>query len=725
MSSAATTAIPKVRRPSRWSKLRELVPHGRGLPEEEWNRRHRGLLIILWINAVGTTIFGLAQGYGAGHTLAESMLMFLFAAIATPRRFGRNVRMAAVASGLLTGSALLVHFSGGYIEFHFHFFVVIALLGLYQHWLPFLLAIGYVLLHHGVGGVIDPQSVYNHPDGIAHPWKWAAIHAGFVLAASAATIFAWRYFEEEQGRRRDLLQVTEAALAQLPLPRLLDEVLRRVSEALKADTATISLWDESRRLVLRSARGALSDHNDELIPDGDFVAERIAASGKPVALHDTRANALGNPVHRERDVRSLAAVPLLVGGHAIGILDVGTVESRRFNRSDITLLELAADRIAPAIDRARLHERDHGIAVTLQRSLLPKELPELAGVTIGFRYEPAGESLEAGGDWYDAFTLPRGRIGVAMGDVVGRGTEAASLMGQLRTGLRAYAKEGHSPAASVARLSALARDLDDENMATLFYAEINPESMTVRYVNAGHPPALLVSADGRPRYIDDARSIPIGIAFVTDRPEGEAAIEPGCTLILYTDGLVEDRASGLEEGMDRLASVAVAHFADVESLCTSILEKVPPASAGDDDVAIMAIRFEPLIGPVLDLEYPAVPESAAQMRYVLERWLRENEVDSVSAQDVVIACNEAAANAIEHAYGPSSASFRLSAARANGEVDVSVLDTGRWRAPRGDSRGRGLMLMRALMDTVDIERGEAGTTVRMRKKGRDRAATPA
>lgn len=725
MSIASSASIPKTRLRSYWERLREVVPQGRGLPEEEWSRRHRGMLVILFINVVAVPIFGMAQGYSVLHSLGESSIVAVFAALALPHRFGRNLRSGAVAAGLLSAAALLVHFSGGYIEFHFYFFVVIALLALYQHWLPFLLAIAYVGVHHGIGGAIDPGSVYNHPDGIANPWKWAAIHAAFVLAAAAANVFAWRYFEAEQDRRRNLLRVTEAAIAQLPLPKLLDEVLLRVNEVLKADTTTISLWDEAGRLVIRSARGALSDHTGAVISAGDPVARQIATTRMPLVLQEVADQALANPVHRERQVHSLAAVPLLVAGNAIGMLDVGTAERRRFSRSDITLLELAADRIAPAIDRARLHDRDRGIALSLQRSLLPKNLPKVPGVSIAFRYQPAGESVEAGGDWYDAFTLPRGHIGIAMGDVVGRGTEAASLMGQLRTGLRAYAKEGHAPAASIARLGTLARELDKENMATLFYAEVDPDSMSLRYVNAGHPPPLLVTPGEEPRYLEGGRTTPIGVLPRKTPPEAKVSIAPGSTLVLYTDGLIESRITGLDEGMRQLVSVASNGARDADSLCDAIITEVPPESSGDDDVAVMAIRFEPTLGGMLELEYPAIPESAAQMRWVLERWLHENNVERNAVQDVVVACNEAAANAIEHAYGPSSANFRVSAARMDGHVNVAVADTGRWRAPRGHNRGRGLMLMRALMDTVDIERGERGTTVKMSKRGSGNGATPA
>jgi serine phosphatase RsbU (regulator of sigma subunit)/anti-sigma regulatory factor (Ser/Thr protein kinase) len=699
------------------ARVRDGLPRGRGLPAEDWNRRHRGILAVVWLHVAAIPAFGLAQGYGALHVAAETAPILAAALLGGWERLSRNARSSAVSIGLLTASAVLVHFSGGYIEFHFHFFAMIALLALYQHWLPFLLAIAYVAVHHGVGGVLDPDAVYNHPDGIAHPWKWAGIHAAFVLAASTANIFAWHYFEQEQAHRRDLLRLTEAALARLPLPELLEEVLLRVCEVLHADTATISLHDEHGRLVIEAARGGDVPDAEAVLALDDAVAAAVSTSRKPVALDEVDARAVANPVHRERGVTSLAGVPLLVGGTVIGVLDVGTVARRRFSSSDMTLLELAAERVAPAIDRARLYERDHRIAATLQRSLLPKDLPSLAGLTLAFRYEPAGESVEAGGDWYDAFPLSGGRIGLVMGDVVGRGTEAASLMGQLRTGLRAYAMEGHAPAEVLARLSRLARELDEDNMATVLYIELDTETMRARYASAGHLPPLIVSPAGETTFVEGRRGTPVGAPIEIRCPELEAQLEPGSTLVLYTDGLVEDRATGLEEGLAGLSEVAARERGrDLESLCDVLVREVPSKKVSDDDVAVLALRVEPSLSSELRLAYPAASESVSEMRRALERWLRERGADRSEAQQVVLACGEAAANAVEHAYGPGQASFEVVAEHRDGAVTVEVRDFGEWRTPRGVDRGRGLVLMQALMDEVDIDRRPDGTSVRMRRR---------
>jgi PAS domain S-box-containing protein len=193
------------------------LPHGRTLPEDVWQRRHRALLVILWIHAVGLPIFALGYGFSLFHSIAHGAVLASIGLVAIAARQHRRLAASAVSMGLITSSALLVHTWGGVIEGHFHFFVMIALLALYEDWLPFLLAAAYVVVHHGLMGALDPGGVYNHPDAAAHPWKWAAIHGGFVVAAGAASVAAWRMNEDLRAdTRRAYEQVSrsEARLAE-------------------------------------------------------------------------------------------------------------------------------------------------------------------------------------------------------------------------------------------------------------------------------------------------------------------------------------------------------------------------------------------------------------------------------------------------------------------------------------------------------------------------------
>jgi|GEM_PF-931603 len=182
------------------SQLRSALPEGRALPDDVWQYRHTGILALLWLHVIGIMCFALLTDEGVVHSVTEAAPVALCAVLATWKRLKRRLHSIIASVGLITSSAILVHLSGGYIEFHFHFFVMVAVIALYQDWTPFLLTIGYVVIHHGVMGVIDPTSVYNHPDAWANPWKWAAIHGAFIMGISVASIVSWRLNEAARAR---------------------------------------------------------------------------------------------------------------------------------------------------------------------------------------------------------------------------------------------------------------------------------------------------------------------------------------------------------------------------------------------------------------------------------------------------------------------------------------------------------------------------------------------
>jgi diguanylate cyclase (GGDEF)-like protein len=193
--AAASTARPALSR--RLARLRTAMPRGRMLPAHLLERRHRTIVAVLAAHVPGLLAFGLLRGYAFGHVLFDVGPVIMLSALAKSTRLPLRWRMVAACTGLVTCSALLVHLWGGVIEAHFHFFVVIGLLTLYQDWLPFLLAIAYVVVHHGLMGVLAPHSVYSNPDAALHPWRWALIHGGFVLAASLTHMASWRTNEEQ------------------------------------------------------------------------------------------------------------------------------------------------------------------------------------------------------------------------------------------------------------------------------------------------------------------------------------------------------------------------------------------------------------------------------------------------------------------------------------------------------------------------------------------------
>ena len=196
------------------SVIRDYLPRGQSLSDDVWLIRHRVLSTLLRVHVAGIFVFALVRGFSVSQSLTEAGVVAVFAVLASTDHRRRRFVSSMSALGLVTSSAVLVQLSGGLIEMHFHFFVMVGILTLYQDWLPFLLAIGFVVLHHGVLGLLDPYAVYNHPDAVAHPMVWALIHGGFVLAASAASVVAWR-LNEEHSYRDALTRLPNRALLQL------------------------------------------------------------------------------------------------------------------------------------------------------------------------------------------------------------------------------------------------------------------------------------------------------------------------------------------------------------------------------------------------------------------------------------------------------------------------------------------------------------------------------
>jgi sigma-B regulation protein RsbU (phosphoserine phosphatase) len=287
---------------------------------------------------------------------------------------------------------------------------------------------------------------------------------------------------------------SDPGLSELPLERLLDELLNRTQEALNVDTVAILLLDEeAQQLVARAAKGLEEEvERGVRIPIGRGFAGRIAAERVAIFIADVDHADILNPILREKGIRSLLGVPLIVEGHLVGVMHVGSLQPRTFVQNDVAVLQLAAARAAPAIERASLAARlahEHGVSITLQRSLLPKRLGSFVGATLAARYLPARE--EVGGDWYDVIELARGRVGLVIGDVVGHGVAAASLMGRLRTALHAYAIESHGPGRTLELVDRFVQSLNEPAMATAAYAVFDPYASTVQYArdrrDAGAP----------------------------------------------------------------------------------------------------------------------------------------------------------------------------------------------------------------------------------------------
>ena len=516
-------------------------------------------------------------------------------------------------------------------------------------------------------------------------------------------------------RLRRIESVTDAALAHLDVEDLLGELLDRVRELLEVDTATVLLLNSScQQLVATAARGIEAVVRQGIrIPMGKGFAGRVAAEKCPVIIEQVDHTNVLYPFFREHGIRSLLGVPLLISGTVIGVLHVGTLAPRRFTDDDVSLLQIVADRVALAT-QSRRAEVDRAAAVVLQRSLLPARLPVVPGLEIAARYVPA-ENGGVSGDWYDVFTLPSGWLCVVIGDVVGRGLVAADVMGRLRSVLRGYALLGGDPAEVLGRLDQQVQHFDPEAMATVLLAMFEPSFGRLHLSSAGHPPPVL-ALPGQPAVLLDVPSDhPVGVPGGLRRRATTINVPPGALLCFYTDGLVESRNTSLNVGLDRLCGSVVA--GPVDSVCAEIMARLVGDDPAGDDVAILALRRQDSgeIGP-LDLVMPALPWSLRDIRFAVRRWLSAVGAAPRTVADLLVAVGEASTNAVEHAYGPGGGTVSVHLELQMPDVLATVRDTGRWRPPRGENRGRGTMFMRNCSDDLRIDHGPTGTNVVIRRR---------
>jgi len=341
-----------------------------------------------------------------------------------------------------------------------------------------------------------------------------------------------------------------------------------------------------RSSVLRRALGG----DTAVLQPHDLDAGRISAVGaRPRTVAALERMGLGSAV----------IVPLTARGTTTGVLVLVRDGARPWGPEDLTSASDTGLRAGLALDNARLYEREHQAALTLQRSLLP-ELPDLDGFDVAATYRPASARMEVGGDWYDVLELPDGRIGVAIGDVTGHDLRAAAAMGQLRSVLRSYAWQGVGPADVIDSLDVLVRGLGMADIATCTYAVVDRGSggaASFTWSSAGHPPALMRAPGEASRFLDGALTTPIGVVAPAE-PTGQSSAElpPGAVVVLYTDGLVERREGDLTAGLESLRALLdeLPHDATAEQVCSAVVDAMVPADGAlEDDTCVLVLRRLP------------------------------------------------------------------------------------------------------------------------------------
>jgi anti-anti-sigma factor len=454
----------------------------------------------------------------------------------------------------------------------------------------------------------------------------------------------------------------------------------------------------------------------------DWLDQTLAA-GAPARLREWRvqvgAPGAGQELFLDATARPWRRPDGTVGGLDVCLFDVTERVHRRTAQAPV------AD--APSRGTSR------DVVTALQRELLPTGLPVVPQARLSAAYLLSAEGQATGGDWFDALVLPDGRVAVAVGDVVGHGVPAAVTMGQLSAVLQHALRETDGDIARALRqLDRAARHVPGAHATTVAVAVLSPRDGRLLYGQAGHPPPLLVDADGVAHFLPPATGGPLGTSstFVP----AETRMHAGDVLVLYTDGLVERPGRDHAASMVELARVVgdvhggralvERGLTDVERLCTQTLELLVRPTGHTDDITLLALGRQDAVRD-LDLEVPAEPASLAQTRRAVARWLRRAGADSSDVTAMQLVVGELLTNSVEHAYAQASASHAAAAATvrvhlhlsAAGVLEAEVADRGRWRSAASEpGRGRGLVLSTRLVDSLVIDRGGTGTTVRVRQR---------
>lgn len=384
---------------------------------------------------------------------------------------------------------------------------------------------------------------------------------------------------------RRVAAVTDSTLAHLDVDELLRELLDRVCEILSVDSAGALLVDEPSQTLYASASKGLEDEvrHGFRVPVGRGFAGRVAAARQPVTLHEvTLANSL-NPILVKRGIRTALGVPMVAEDQLVGVLYVGSLGDRRFVDEDRTVLQLVADRVALAT-RAQMLRADRLAAVALQRSLQPQRLPAVPGLDLASRYIPDSRA-GVGGDWYDVFVLGSGWVGLAIGDVAGRGVPAAAVMGRLRTALRAYAMDWQDPADVLSKLDRYVQHFEAGTLATVLYGLLEPSLERFHFSVAGHPAPALGAQGVPPGIVNVAPDLPLGVDAEAPRSTVTIELPAGAAVCLYSNGLVESRGRGVDDALQRLTGVLSGESA--EQICDRILAELTEAETTTDDIALL------------------------------------------------------------------------------------------------------------------------------------------
>ena len=542
-----------------------------------------------------------------------------------------------------------------------------------------------------------------------------------VVSQCAQALERSRLFDAEHTlrQRSDRLQSMTAALSNaLTRSDVAKVVVDEIGSSLGASATALGIVVEERRLVQLLAWVGYSDESiesrrevslDEPTPGNRAVKRRVSAFYESLA--DVRDAVPGVSVAMElAEHESFLYVPLVAGRRTNGLLTMSWAERYSLSSEERRFVETLAGQAAQALDRASVFESEQSIAETLQRSVLPASLPRVEGMQLAARYLPGTAGVAVGGDWFDAIRLQDGQLGLVVGDVVGKGVQAAATMGQLRNGLRAFSLDRMKPSSTLTRLNRLAEEIMETAFATVVYAVIDGDARVCRYSAAGHPPPLVVFPDRRAEFLEGGRGLPLGAGTETRYTQEIVDLPVGSTLVLYSDGLVERRGESIDVGLERLRLAVLHGPREPERLVEHLLQRLVGSGERGDDIALLAVRLLAIAPQPLHLRVPSDIGSLDVVRDVMRSWLAGAPVSGPEAHEIVLAVWEACANAIEHAVDPREDILQVWANLTPTELRIAVEDTGTWLPPaETPDRGFGLRLMRAAMTSVEITPASTGT----------------
>ncbi|MFE5914636.1 SpoIIE family protein phosphatase [Streptomyces wedmorensis] len=577
----------------------------------------------------------------------------------------------------------------------------------------------------------DGSHQWTHTQGLVHrddtgrPVRIVGVvrDATHELTESAARLG----LDEGRRQRAGVVEGTTAALA---YARTVQDVIDLLNDShalahFGAASLVMGLVEAGRiHLVAEGPDGAFVPGTRFTRVDEPYPMSEVIRTLRPRFIESARDFADSFPVLWPHisglGITAAAYLPLIAQARPIGALGLLYSDKTGFSEDERTLLVALGSSIAQSLQRAMLYEQEHDLAEGLQQAMLPRRIPHVPGAQTAVRYRSARLGRDIGGDWYDIIPLPGGRVGAVIGDVQGHDTHAAAVMGQLRIVLRAYAAEGHPPATVMARASVFLHELDTERFATCTYAEVDLATGVVQVVRAGHVDPLVREVDGGCRRIPVEGGLPLGLSAEfgrLDYPVTTLELDPGQTLMLYTDGLVEKPGADLDEGFQWLTSLVRRGPGDLQQLADHLCDVVADRG-GEDDVAILLLRrdggFAVPAGRFRQHVAQSDPEALSSARHMVRAAVRAWGAEE-RADEIELVADELMTNALMHTDGGAIVTLRILAGpvrrlRVEVEDRSSALPRRREAGEAGVS-GRGLLLVDQISDIWGVESRGGGKCV--------------